>query len=67
MSDLLSYGIVKFFNVSKGYGFIVEDKTKFEYFFHVTKVINQVKKDDKVTFTVDNGKRGPQGINVKKY
>ena len=32
----MNKGIVKFFNHSKGFGFIIDDESKTEYFVHVT-------------------------------
>jgi cold shock protein len=59
-------GIVKFFNESKGYGFIKEDGSEKEYFVHVTGLVDKVRQNDKVSFEVSEGKRGPNAINVKK-
>ena len=59
-------GTVKFFNVSKGYGFIKDDATGEEVFVHATGLIDQVRQDDKVTFEVSEGKKGLNAINVKK-
>ena len=59
-------GTVKFFNVSKGYGFIKDDASGEEVFVHATGLIDQVRQDDKVTFEVSEGKKGINAINVKK-
>jgi CspA family cold shock protein len=58
-------GIVKFFNVSKGYGFIKEDNSDKEYYVHVTGTIDQINQNDEVEFEVEEGKRGPAAVNVK--
>lgn len=34
MDNNVRVGVVKFFNDKKGYGFIIDDETKKEYFFH---------------------------------
>ncbi|MCG3164255.1 MAG: Cold shock-like protein CspLA [Bacteroidia bacterium] len=62
----MSTGTVKFFNVSKGYGFIKVDETNQEVFVHATGLVDQVRQDDKVTFEVQEGKKGPNAVNVKK-
>jgi CspA family cold shock protein len=58
-------GTVKFFNETKGYGFIVEDSTKEEFFVHATGLIDKIATDDSVTFEVTQGKKGLNAINVK--
>ncbi len=60
-------GIVKFFNESKGFGFIVDDVTGQEIFVHVTGLgSTTLRQDDKVEFETTEGKRGTNAINVKK-
>ncbi len=62
----MSTGIVKFFNESKGYGFIKEDGTDKEYFVHVTGLIDKVAQDDLVSFDLQDGKKGMNAINVRR-
>lgn len=59
-------GTIKFFNESKGYGFIQEDITNNEVFVHVTGLTENVRKDDKVAYDTIEGKKGVNAINVKK-
>lgn len=59
-------GTVKFFNVSKGFGFITVDDTNQELFVHVTGLVDQIRDGDKVTFDESEGKKGLNAINVKK-
>jgi len=59
-------GIVKFFNQSKGFGFIKDDKTNQEIFVHITGLSDQVRENDKVSFEVTEGKKGVNAVNVKK-
>ncbi|MBL7883514.1 MAG: cold shock domain-containing protein [Bacteroidia bacterium] len=59
-------GTVKFFNVSKGFGFITEDGSGQEVFVHATGLVDQVRDGDKVTFEEQEGKRGLNAVNVKK-
>ena len=61
----MNTGTVKFFNESKGFGFIIEDQTNKEYFVHVNGLKDQVKQNDKVTFDVVEGRKGLNAINVK--
>ncbi len=61
----MSTGKVKFFNDSKGYGFIKEDGTDKEYFVHVSGLIDEVRQNDDVTFELKEGKRGLNAIDVK--
>ena len=58
-------GKVKFFNVSKGYGFIKDVETDEEYFVHVSGLIDKVKEDDDVTFELIEGRKGLNAVNVK--
>lgn len=59
-------GTVKFFNESKGYGFIKEDDSQKEIFVHVTGCDDQITQDDKVEYNVIEGKKGLNAVNVKK-
>ena len=62
----MSRGTVKFFNESKGFGFIIEDDTNKEYFVHVTGLIYKVKENDEVEYDLQEGRKGLNAINVKK-
>lgn len=59
-------GVVKFFNVSKGFGFIKIDDSDQEVFVHVTGLIDQIREDDKVSFDISEGRKGLNAVNVKK-
>jgi len=59
-------GKVKFFNESKGFGFIVEDDSKQEIFVHHSGLIDKVRENDSVTYDVTEGKKGLNAVNVKK-
>ena len=61
----MSTGTVKFFNETKGFGFIKEDESGKEYFVHVTGLVDKIKENDNVTFEVREGKKGPNAVNVK--
>ena len=59
-------GIVKFFNESKGFGFIKMDDPQQEIFVHVTGLVDQVRENDAVVFEITQGRKGLNAINVKK-
>ena len=46
----MSKGTVKFFNETKGFGFVVDEETNKEYFVHITGLIDKVKENDEVEF-----------------
>lgn len=58
-------GTVKFFNDSKGFGFIVEEDSKEEYFVHVSGLIDEIKESDEVEFELKEGRKGLNAVNVK--
>lgn len=59
-------GKVKFFNATKGFGFIKADDSGEEIFVHVSGLVDQVNEDDKVTFDVQEGRKGLNAVNVKR-
>ena len=61
----MTEGTVKFFNETKGYGFISPAGGGQDIFVHVSGLKDQIRENDKVTFDVENGKRGLSAINVK--
>jgi len=61
----MSNGTVKFFNSSKGYGFITEEDSGKEIFVHISGLIDDVKENDQVTYDVKEGKKGLNAVNVK--
>ncbi|MDC3050533.1 cold shock domain-containing protein [Flavobacteriales bacterium] len=61
----MNTGTVKFFNDTKGYGFIKEDETENEYFVHVSGLVDQISENDKVTFDLEEGRKGLNATNVK--
>ena len=56
---------VKFFNDSKGFGFIKEEGTGKEYFVHVSGLIDEIRENDEVTFELKEGKKGLNAVDVK--
>jgi len=59
-------GIVKFFNETKGFGFVKENETNNEYFVHVSGLVDKIKENDEVTFDLQEGKKGLMAVNVKR-
>lgn len=58
-------GTVKFFNESKGFGFIVDDESQNEYFVHISGLIDEIHEGDAVEFELKEGKKGLNAVNVK--
>ena len=65
-ADLIRKGTVTFFNESKGYGFIKDLVTQESIFVHINGLIDPVKENDKVSFEVEQGQKGPNAVSVKK-
>jgi len=61
----MNNGTVKFFNESKGFGFIKDANSAKEYFVHVSGLIDKIKENDEVTFDLQEGKKGLNAVNVK--
>jgi CspA family cold shock protein len=59
-------GTIKFFNATKGFGFVKVDETNEEIFVHVTGLIDQVREEDRVSFELVEGRKGLNAVNVKK-
>lgn len=58
-------GTVKFFNDTKGFGFIIDEDSKEEYFVHVSGLIDEIKEGDSVEFELTEGRKGLNAVNVK--
>lgn len=58
-------GTIKFFNESKGFGFVIEDGTKDEYFLHVSGLIDEVREGDAVEFDLKEGRKGLNAVDVR--
>tara|TARA_B110000495_G_C22645774_1_gene383169 strand:- start:244 stop:435 length:192 start_codon:yes stop_codon:yes gene_type:complete len=61
----MNKGTVKFFNETKGFGFIKDDDSTEEHFVHVSGLIDEVKEGDAVEFELKDGKKGLNAVNVK--
>lgn len=62
----MNKGTVKFFNETKGFGFIKDEENGQEYFVHVSGLVDTIDKDDEVTFDLQEGRKGLNAVNVKK-
>ena len=61
----MNKGTVKFFNESKGFGFIEEEGQAKEYFVHVSGLIDEIRDGDNVEFELQEGKKGLNAVDVK--
>lgn len=61
----MSRGTVRFFNDTKGFGFISEEGLNEEYFIHVSGLIDAIREGDTVEFKLSEGKKGLIATNVK--
>jgi cold shock CspA family protein len=63
--EVIRQGQVKFFNDEKGYGFIIDAETKDSVFVHINNISGTIRENDKVTFEVEMGPKGPNAVRVK--
>ena len=61
----MSTGTVKFFNDTKGFGFVIPEDGGKDVFVHVSGLIDEINEGDNVSFDVEEGKRGLNAVNVK--
>ncbi len=68
MADRVT-GTVKWFNAAKGYGFIAHDGGK-DVFVHYSAIqmngYRTLSEGDQVEFTIEDGAKGPQAVQVVK-
>ena len=63
----MSTGTVKFFNMSKGFGFITQDEGKKDFFFHVSELQGSTINDGTpVEFDLGESQKGPCAVNVRE-
>jgi len=58
----MSKGTVKFFNETKGFGFIKEDGSGDEHFVHISGLIDEIREGDEVEFELQEGKKGMRNV-----
>lgn len=58
-------GTVKFYNVTKGFGFIVPADGGEDIFVHQTGLIDEIRENDKVKYSVENGRKGLNAVQVE--
>ena len=61
----MNKGTVKFFNESKGFGFITEERNNKEHFVHVSGLVDEIRENDEVEFDLQDGKKGLNAVNVR--
>jgi|TARA_B100001057_G_scaffold242913_1_gene243234 CspA family cold shock protein len=65
MQIIMSNGTVKFFNNTKGFGFITPDEGGKDVFVHQTGLTEEIREGDKVSYDVQDGQKGLNAVNVK--
>jgi|TARA_B100000809_G_scaffold13391_2_gene12236 CspA family cold shock protein len=61
----MNKGTVKFFNETKGFGFISEEGADKDHFVHVSGLIDEINEGDEVEFELEEGRKGLNAVNVK--
>ncbi|NCT09186.1 MAG: cold-shock protein [Flavobacteriia bacterium] len=61
----MSKGTVKFFNDSKGFGFITEEGSNKEHFVHASGLVDEIRENDEVEFDLQDGRKGLNAVNVR--
>jgi CspA family cold shock protein len=59
-------GKVKFFNATKGFGFITPSNGGPYIFVHISGTVDEIRENDMVSYEVQNGKKGLNAVNVKR-
>jgi CspA family cold shock protein len=63
--DKIHYGIVKFYNTGRNYGFIIERSTTKEYFVCMSSLIDHIKAGSEVTFELKDDPKGTMAVEVR--
>jgi cold shock protein len=59
-------GTVKFYNESKGFGFIKPSDSSEDIFVHSSGLIDAIRQNDQVKYDLEKGKKGMNAVNVQK-
>lgn len=62
----MNKGIVKFFDETKGFGFIKDEESNKEYFVHISGLIDKIAEGDDVTYELQEGRKGLNAMNVRQ-
>lgn len=62
----MAKGKVKFYNESKGFGFIIANDNGEEIFVHVSGLQDEIRENDDVEYEVAQGRKGLNAVNVRK-
>ena len=63
---IMNTGKVKFYNETKGFGFIMDDQSGEEYFVHASGLDDHIGQDDHVQFELKEGRKGLNAVNVRQ-
>jgi|TARA_B110000003_G_scaffold99572_1_gene101715 CspA family cold shock protein len=63
--NIMGKGTVKFFNESKGFGFITEEGVEKDHFVHISGLVDEIREGDVVEFDLKEGNKGLNAVNVK--
>ena len=61
----MKFGTVKFYNQEKGFGFIKPEDSSQDIFVHKSGLIDRIRENDRVEYTVEQGQKGPNAVNVR--
>jgi CspA family cold shock protein len=61
----MAQGTVKFFNNTKGFGFIKPEDSSEDVFVHSSGLIDQIRENDQVKYEVERGKKGLNAVRVE--
>jgi cold shock protein len=58
-------GTVKFFNETKGFGFISPSDSRTDIFVHSSGLVDQIRENDRVEYEEERGKKGMNAVKVR--